>query len=60
MIDSHCTIDCAKKKDRLCKRWFAGGGGTGGKGIPSPRSNQEQPAANRPVVVVLMSDLEEE
>jgi hypothetical protein len=32
----------------------------GGKGIPSPRSNQEQPAANRPVVVVRMSDLEEE
>ncbi|MFL5201512.1 MAG: hypothetical protein ACJ8B9_05395, partial [Microvirga sp.] len=19
LIDSHCTIDCAKKKDRLCK-----------------------------------------
>ncbi|ACS59514.1 hypothetical protein Rleg_5309 (plasmid) [Rhizobium leguminosarum bv. trifolii WSM1325] len=29
----------------------------GGKGIPSPRSNQEKPAANRPVVVVRMSDL---
>jgi hypothetical protein len=55
LIDSYCTIDCAKKKDRLCND---GSPEEAGRltGIASPRSNQEQPAANWPVVIVCMSD----